>query len=258
MIGMLRKGEELRTWLKRTAKATHLRNIQGSSGAPNPIEGHFHLGSRTVDSSRKGLDIPPLLSKRTGKSSNISVLAKLPPKLAEARIPLEAKLKVAEALEKRSWEEPTPHRMAVIVPFRAWTNCSRIDPQGLERNRNLADMTFYLTEFLRIQEVEFRILVIEQESESRALFNRGALMNVGVDIVKEGFGFDYVVLHDADQIPLSEKNAYEFPEIPMHLCTHSSQYLARPRTPDMLGGAVAIQLKQLLRINGYSNKFWSV
>ena len=190
---------------------------------------------------------------RSKMAGSDGLLEHLHPKLLNGEFSAEDQLEVARALAGRRAEG---HRLAVIVPFRAWTNCSRIDPEGVERKQNLAELCNYLSGFLRIQEVDFTIVVIEQERESRMLFNRGALFNVGVDLVHKHF--DYLALHDADQIPLSEHNTYDFPELPVHLCTNSTQYRSKARTPEMLGGAVAIQTKHFAEVNGYSNMFWSV
>lgn len=171
-----------------------------------------------------------------------------------AREDLKDEQNLALLLKPIETNKSDPHRMVVIIPFRAASNYSGFDPNGVEREKNLNELTNYLDTFLRIQGRNFRILVVEQEADGHVL-NRGSLLNIGVDITRKTKLYDYVVLHDADQIPLSKDNFYQFPQRPMHLCTFSSLYLPWPRTQEMLGGVMSLQIKDFMQVNGYSNLY---
>ncbi len=80
-------------------------------------------------------------------------------------------------------------------------------------------------------------------------------MNAGYHIAR-AWGYDYMALHDVDQIPEIIKNDYAYPEKPTHLCVASDQYGYRPAYESMLGGVVALTLEHFSLVNGFSNDYW--
>jgi hypothetical protein len=109
------------------------------------------------------------------------------------------------------------HRLAIIVPYRDSANPTS---QGADRAKNLAMFVPYMNEFLHRAGRDFTIFIIEQTQGH--VFNKGALFNVGYQLVKKDY--DYIVLHDIDQLPESKMNTYEWRDRPTHLCTASSQF----------------------------------
>jgi hypothetical protein len=100
----------------------------------------------------------------------------------------------------------------------------------------------------------FRIFVIEQNQDG-LVFNKGALFNIGYKIAKAE-GFDYLALHDVDQIPEHPANRYEFTEFPVHLCSQSSQFGYRMAYPEMVGGALKMSMRAYELAYGFSNSYW--
>lgn len=165
--------------------------------------------------------------------------------------------KSADAIAQHRPPPGTPvpeHRMLIIVPFRESKAASS---QGANRFKNLAEFVPHMTAHIeyngRKRHVDFSILVVEQDQE--LIFNKGALLNIGYDMAK-AWGYDYMALHDVDQLPEHKKNEYKFPALPTHLCTASEQFGYRPAYPDMVGGVLLISLKDYETVNGYSNYYW--
>lgn len=146
------------------------------------------------------------------------------------------------------------HRLLIIVPFRESKAASS---QGANRFKNLAEFVPHMTQHIeyngRKRHIDFSILVVEQDQE--LIFNKGALLNIGYDLAKT-WGYDYMALHDVDQLPEHKKNDYRYPNKPIHLCTASEQFGYRPAYPDMVGGVLLINLKDYEAVNGYSNFYW--
>ena len=96
----------------------------------------------------------------------------------------------------------------------------------------------------------FKIFVIVQSKDGRK-FNRGALLNIGAQIVatEEGpKGGDYqtMIMHDVDLLPIDEELlAWYCTDLPkgtcMHLAAHG--YKKYQGLPAFLGGALAIQVR---------------
>ena len=154
---------------------------------------------------------------------------------------------------------PTGHRLCVLIPFR---DSDSATSQGGNRTANLRELyprlVKHLEQHAHMQLLrDFEILVIEQSPG--ALFNKGALFDVGFDFAESrGAECDYYVLHDVDQAPLSPLNTYAYPspEAPRHLCTASSQFNYQQAYGSMVGGALAITREQFKRMNGYSIYYW--
>ena len=85
------------------------------------------------------------------------------------------------------------HRLAIIVPFR---DSSSLTSQGGNRTANLAIFLPHMKKHLERSGIDFKIFVIEQTQG--AIFNKGALFNIGYQLSKDGF--DYMCLHDVDQV----------------------------------------------------------
>jgi hypothetical protein len=94
--------------------------------------------------------------------------------------------------------------------------------------------------------------VVEQSAGH--VFNKGALFNVGFRQVSHDF--DYLCLHDVDQLPESNNNRYEYPAAPTHLCSASSQFGYKMAYGAMVGGALLLTREHYRAVNGYSNFYW--
>lgn len=104
-----------------------------------------------------------------------------------------------------------------------------------------------------LKNVDFRIIVVEQTDGH--VFNKGALFNIGYQLAK--FDYDYICLHDVDQIPISKENKYSFVEFPTHLCTASSQFDFKMAYGSMVGGALLLQTVHFEVCNVFYNDYYS-
>lgn len=143
------------------------------------------------------------------------------------------------------------HRLAVIVPFR--DGCAK-DSQGGGRMANLREFIPYMTKFLSAQGLDFEIFIVEQVK--KGLFNKGFLFNAGFLLGQSHF--DYVALHDVDQVPENPQNSYGYPVgNPWHLCVTNSRTKYVPAYEGMVGGVLVMRREQYEAINGFSNTYWS-
>lgn len=93
----------------------------------------------------------------------------------------------------------------------------------------------------------YQIFIIHQKNVK--YFNRGALLNIGFNIVKDNF--DYFCFHDIDL--LSEISDYSYINTPTHLSMYCSQFDYRRKI--IFGGVTLFTKSQFENINGFSNKF---
>ena len=88
--------------------------------------------------------------------------------------------------------------------------------RGKEHERNLAILLKNLHRMLQRQQLEYQIFIVFQTSGFR--FNKGALLNVGFVEAMKQRQFDCFVFHDADLIPMDDRNLYDCPRVnPRHL-----------------------------------------
>lgn len=116
-------------------------------------------------------------------------------------------------LEKRfSWLKKGGHwepevcraqkKVALIVPFRC-------------RGEHLLLFLQHMHPFLKSQQIDYTIFIIEQEGEGP--FNRAMLMNVGFKEALKIRDFDCFIFHDIDLLPEDDRNVYTCPTEPRHM-----------------------------------------
>lgn len=116
-------------------------------------------------------------------------------------------------LEKRfSWLKPGGHwepevckaqkKVALIVPFRC-------------RGEHLLLFLQHMHPFLKKQQLDYTIFIIEQEGEGP--FNRAMLMNIGYTEALKLADYDCFIFHDVDLLPEDDRNVYTCPEQPRHM-----------------------------------------
>jgi hypothetical protein len=130
-------------------------------------------------------------------------------------------------------------RLTVVVPFR-------------DRDEHLAQLVPALSVMLREQGVRRRIVVVEQEAGQP--FNRGRLLNIGMQLTADAT--DYYCLHDVDAVPVVAN--YACPSQPLRLVTRllGSDGDPRQRNGHYFSGAVSIRKDQAFAANGFSNNYW--
>lgn len=131
-------------------------------------------------------------------------------------------------------------RVAIIVPYR-------------NRSEHLSLLVANLHLFLIHQKVaEYRLFIVEQTDSHK--FNRAKLFNVGFDVARQKWraDVDCFLFHDVEYVPANYSNLYLCATQPRHLTSHYRQMVY----PLLFGGIVALSTEQMLRINGFSNRFW--
>ena len=128
-------------------------------------------------------------------------------------------------------------KMAIIVPFR-------------NREEHLSIFIPYMHRFLGKQ-YDFKIIVVEQCDNRK--FNKGTLMNIGFDIMKNKC--DYFCFHDIDLLPIENSN-YDPVDCPTHLCARLDYYNWVPLYENAFGGVVIFNKEDFIKVNGFSNDLW--
>ena len=84
------------------------------------------------------------------------------------------------------------------------------------------------------------------------------LLNIGFVKAMTDLNWDCVVLHDVDYLPENDRAPYYCPEQPRRLNIYCSNFGYKYGAPyaKYYGGVTAIQPKQFIEINGFSNKFF--
>jgi beta-1,4-galactosyltransferase 3 len=133
------------------------------------------------------------------------------------------------------------HKVAVIVPYR-------------DRNEQLRVLLHNLHSFLRKQQIDYAIFVVEQISNQT--FNRAKLMNVGFVESLKLYNWQCFVFHDVDLLPEDDRNLYTCPEQPRHMSVLGDQFKYQLPYSSLFGGISALTRQQLEKINGFSNDYW--
>jgi hypothetical protein len=128
-------------------------------------------------------------------------------------------------------------RLTVVVPYR-------------DRAEHLEKLIPALTRALRDQDVRGRILVVEQEAGQP--FNRGRLLNIGMQFTADET--DYYCLHDVDALPIVAN--YACPAQPLRLVTRIVGREDCERDRHYFSGAVSVRKDQAFDANGFSNEYW--
>ncbi|XP_064598049.1 beta-1,4-galactosyltransferase 3-like [Liolophura sinensis] len=132
-------------------------------------------------------------------------------------------------------------RVAIIVPYR-------------DREQHLRILLNRLHPMLQKQRIHYRIFVIEQFGND--LFNRGKLMNVGFKEALKVGHFDCFIFHDTDLIPENDKNLYLCDQDARHLSSAIDEMRYHVMYYNYAGGVIAMNQKNFIKINGYSNMYW--
>jgi beta-1,4-galactosyltransferase 1 len=139
-----------------------------------------------------------------------------------------------KTLEKSDANKLPRGSFTIVVPFREQVEQKRGDQ---------------LKKFIAyFEKLEWPVLIVEQTEGKK--FNRGALLNVGYDLVDT----EYIIYHDVDLIPKKSILPYylAFPQSPIHIGKSITKY----DSPSFLGAVVSVSKKDYKTINGFPNNFW--
>eukprot|EP00794_Sanderia_malayensis_P005387 gene5387-6060_t len=133
----------------------------------------------------------------------------------------------------------SPHRLAVIVPYR-------------DRFEELRKFVPHMDKYLSDKGINFKIYIMNQADNHR--FNRASLINVGF-LLARNESYDYIAMHDVDLLPLNKDLNYDYPEIgPFHVAAPHLHPKYHYKT--FVGGILILSAEQFEEVNGLSNKFW--
>ena len=136
-------------------------------------------------------------------------------------------------------------KIAVMIPFR-------------DRYEHLRIVLHHLHPLLQKQQLDYTIFVIEDASNNRNLFNRGALFNAGFLEANKIDRFNCFVLHDVDLIPEDDRILYSCPmKQPRHLSAAVSTMGYKLPYIQIFGGVSAITTEHFQLVNGFSNAYRS-
>ena len=119
-----------------------------------------------------------------------------------------------------------------------------------QREEQLNAFLIYIQNFLRRQQIHYRIFIIEQYDQKP--FNRAMLFNIG-SVYAAKHGFPCMILHDVDLMPLNLGNLYACSKLPRHMCSSLDKFRFNLPYDGLFGGVVAIQTPIFQHINGMSN-----
>ncbi|XP_045448719.1 beta-1,4-N-acetylgalactosaminyltransferase bre-4-like [Melitaea cinxia] len=110
----------------------------------------------------------------------------------------------------------------------------------------------YIHNFLRKQNIHYKIYIIEQQDEKQ--WNKGLLYNIGA---KQAIldKFPCLILHDIDLLPLDDSNLYACLNQPRHMSASIDKFRFVLIYKTLVGGVLAITSDQYKELNGFSNKF---
>lgn len=119
-----------------------------------------------------------------------------------------------------------------------------------QREKQLKAFLTYIHNFLRKQQIHYRIFVIEQYDQKP--FNRATLFNIG-SVYASQFDFPCLILHDVDLMPMNLGNLYACTKRPRHMCSSLDKFRFNLPYYGLFGGVVSIETSMFQLVNGMSN-----
>ena len=119
-----------------------------------------------------------------------------------------------------------------------------------DREAHLKEFLPRMEIFLKKQEIEYDILIVEQTFDNS--FNRAKLLNIAFDHTKGEYG--WYCFHDVDMLPIRAN--YGKCEVPTHLASEAQQFSYKMPYPYYFGGVTLFDPESFIKINGYSNEYW--
>lgn len=133
------------------------------------------------------------------------------------------------------------YHVAIIIPYR-------------NRSLHLQQFLTYMHPFLMRQQLNYRIVVVEQTDEKQ--FNRAKLLNIGFVETNKLAQVDCFIFHDVDLLPQNDLNVYACTHNPRHMYSAIDTFRYQLPYRRLFGGAVAVQKVHFEEINGFANNFY--
>jgi hypothetical protein len=152
--------------------------------------------------------------------------------------------------------------LAFIIPlFRELSSGSGPSQEIGRRQYNLQQWLEYMRDYLPDDVIaKSHVYVVEQTQTG--ILNKGLLFNAGFDYIDNIGGYEYMILHDVDQIPTEKQDPeiYYFHPQPSKLIGETTRKVAwnateekRKLSPSNIAGALMITPHTYKRVNGFSN-----
>lgn len=119
-----------------------------------------------------------------------------------------------------------------------------------QREKQLKAFLTYIHNFLRKQQIHYRIFVIEQCDQKP--FNRATLFNIG-SLYASRYDYPCLILHDVDLMPMNLGNMYACAKEPRHMCSSLDKFRFNLPYDGLFGGVVSIETDLFQLANGMSN-----
>lgn len=119
-----------------------------------------------------------------------------------------------------------------------------------QREKQLQAFLTYIHNFLRKQQIHYRIFVVEQYDQKP--FNRAMLFNIG-SVYASQMDFPCLILHDVDLMPMNLGNLYVCSKRPRHMCSSLDKFRFNLPYHGLFGGVVSIETNLFQFMNGMSN-----
>ncbi|KAK7070123.1 hypothetical protein SK128_023977 [Halocaridina rubra] len=133
------------------------------------------------------------------------------------------------------------YKVAVVIPYR-------------NRTHHLKQFLSHLHPFLIRQQLDYRIIVVEQYGNSE--FNRAKLLNIGFVETLKLVDVDCFIFHDVDLLPVNDFNIYACTYLPRHMYSAVDTFRYQLPYRNLFGGTIAIQRIHFRAVNGFSNQFY--
>ena len=135
----------------------------------------------------------------------------------------------------------TKNKIGIVVPYR-------------NRREHLNHFIPTITSHLKNQKIDYEVIIVEQADDKP--FNRGKLLNIGVERAKK-LKCNYVALHDVDMLPHEDVD-YSIVDRPTHLATKFTSDHKEKRVifDGYFGGVTLFPIMDYYKVNGYSNEYW--
>ena len=139
--------------------------------------------------------------------------------------------------QQRFRETKSKIMFGVVIPYR-------------DRKKHLEYSLPRLEKYFKSKNLKYKIVIVEQCDKKP--FNRGRLLNIGYDFLKNDC--DYFCIHDIDMIPMDAD--YSFVPYPCHLNNELSSCDYDIPYDTYFGGVTLFPKEDFELINGYSNQYW--
>ena len=154
------------------------------------------------------------------------------------------RLKVT-GIKEGGWWQPegctVEHSLAIVIPFR-------------NREAHLLIFLQHIHPYLQRQKLAHTVYVVDQVD--KLPFNRGTLFNIGYREAMAERNYTCLSFHDVDNLPVDPMLSYRCGPQPQHMAARTDKWKWGAESPVFMGGVTKQTPDQVVRMNGFANRFW--